>query len=275
MFGLNLGSGNKDGRASRLLYVWDAKVLPSNLEDGFYGKVTTNYNGHKFIFSTARIEVDTMFCSKKRKNLEETKPGQDTKEYLQCGGFGTYQSDFAGEMFNLTWGAITTRGVVVGEFINETQRWIGAMEDLVYYRADYLFGITLVNPANRVFYAPNSMLPDQHYDILAPYPKKLNKFYALVFPYSASLWPFVLGSLVIMSVTFPLVSYLQRKVQNLKNVLVCEQEIGVSSWFSFSALIGENMRGESVTYHRGSIRYKKGLKSPSLLDYKGYVHYHL
>ena len=256
MFGLNLGLGKKNGRASRLLYVWDAKDPPSNLEDGFYGKVTTNYNGHKFVLSTAIIDLDTMFCAKERKNLEETKPGQDTKEYLQCGGFDTYQSDFAGEMFNLTWGAIRTRGLVVDKFINETRRWSGAMEDLVYYRADYLFlGMSRQKPTNRLFYAPNSMLPDMCHDILAPYPKKLNKFYALIFPYSTSLWPFVLGSLVVMSITFPLVSYVQRKVENLQNIPVREQEKGVSSWFSLSALIGENIREESVAYHRGSIRY--------------------
>ena len=177
----------------------------------FIGKVTTNYNGHKFVVSSLRIDADYMFCAKERKSLEETKPVQDTKEYLQCGGFDTYQSDFAKEMFNLTWGAITTRGPFIGKFINKTQRWNGAMEDLVYYRADYVsFGIGRVNSANRIFYAPNSMMPYEQYEILAPYPKKLRKFYALIFPYSTSLWPFVLGSVVAMSIALPLVSWSYR-----------------------------------------------------------------
>ena len=56
---------------------------------------------------------------------------------------------------------------------------------------------------------------------------------------------FVFGSVALMSVILKIMTHLQRKMDasiNRRSNL----ETGVSAWFGFSALLGENMRNESA-----------------------------
>ena len=251
IFGLNLGLQNRTGNKARLLYIWDAKSQPSTLEDGFYGKVTGNYNGHKFVMSSPVISTEVLFCRNHPKPFRDNKLGEDSQEYLGCQGLDYKQAEFAMEMFNITWGAIAPKTVVVADFDNKTWRWIGVMEDVMYGSADYSFVTQLITPANRIFQPTFCSVKPRLIEIVAAAPEMLSKFNALAYPFSHNLWPFVLGSVAFLSFLFPILSYLQRKIDT-----ICKRprERGISVWFCFSALIGENLRDESITYHRFPLR---------------------
>ena len=64
---------------------------------------------------------------------------------------------------------------------------------------------------------------------------------------------------------------MQRKVDKLKG-LYPKDETGVSPWFSYVALLGENMRDETVAYHRPSVRLLIAIwVIPSFLLSAGYA----
>ena len=258
MFGRNLGIG-KTTRA-RFLYVWDMRNPPMTLEDGFYGGVTSNYQGHKFTMSAVNFGYLVLDCQKKIKTWEEVKPGEDSPDFLGCTGYEILQARLAMEMFNFTLGIVVDKeDMVFYDFDNKTRTWIGVRSNVLYNKADYTLSLNLISPANRLLKSSSNFQSHAKVDILSQAPKQLSKVYSLVYPYSAILWPFVLGTVVLMSVAFPFISYMIRVADKRLNRTDAIKEIGVSAWFSWSALVGENMRDESVTPHRLPIRILIGV----------------
>ena len=57
----------------------------------------------------SKVDFDLMFCKRKRKTYETVKPGEDSNEYLGCGGYDIEQLRFASEMFNFKYGIIASK----------------------------------------------------------------------------------------------------------------------------------------------------------------------
>ena len=82
------------------------------------------------------------------------------------------------------------------------------------------------------------MLKSNDYSIMTASPKKKSAIFAIVYPYEAILWPFVLVTIIVMSLVFKLVPVLQRKVDAIRGsrskcwkrhfILVCP--ICLSGW---------------------------------------------
>ena len=258
MFGRNLGIDSKT--KARFLYVWDVTHPPKTLEEEFYGGVTTNYRGHKFMMAGVDYGYIALHCGKSIKTFEEVKPGEDDPQYLGCSGYEAQQAGFMKDMFNLTWGIVVGKEkTILSAFNNKTRKWMGAMSGVVYSKTDYTLSMLLINPANRIFLTCPNFNAHTEVDILSQAPKKLSNVYSLVYPYSADLWPFVLGSVVLASAAFFVISKLTIMVDKRLNRAASQRDKGVSGWFGFSALVGENMREESVEPHTKPIRLLIGI----------------
>ena len=258
VFGLNLGIG-KSTKLAKLLYIWDVESPPSTLETGFYGNVTANYNGHKFKYcGTIFRHTYLFFCKNFLKTFGNVGPGQDGNDYLGCRGYEIYQLDFAAEMFNFTYGLAAPPSMLLEHYNNKTGEWSGILGALINGKVDVTILNLLNGGGNRIYYPANNMHPAVGVQIFSAAPKKLSKVLALVFPFEQTLWPFVLGAGVLMSTMFRIMTILHRKMdismkrQNL--------EKGASAMFGFSAMVGENMRGESAIYHRRSLRYARYIR---------------
>ena len=255
VFGLNLGATDKSSSKAKLLYIWDSKSPPMTLDEGFYGNVTRNFNGHKFMYCGSMIDFDLMFCKRKRKTYETVEPGEDSDQYLGCAGYDVEQLKFASEMFNFKYGIITSKGYGTKNFDNTTGRWEGILGELVYRKVDLTMTIFLQGDGNRLHYpviSPMNDSPGTSF-ILSAVPKKLPNVFAMVYPFGSILWISTIVTVIIMTVLFPLVSKVQKRMDIILHQRL-NREKEISAFFGFSALLGENMRGESVIYHKAPIR---------------------
>ena len=255
VFGLNLGAADKSSSKAKLLYIWDSKSPPMTHDGGFYGNVTRNFNAQKFMFCGSEVDVDLMFCKRKRKTYETVEPGKDSDEYLGCGGYDIEQLRFASEMFNFNYGIIASKGYGTNDFDNTTGRWKGVLGHLLYRRADLTMSIYLQGHGNRLRYPVISPMHDSPGSefILSAVPKMLPNVFAIVYPFGSILWISTIVTVIIMTILFPLVSKVQKRMDIILHQRL-NREKEISAFFGFSALLGENMRGESVTYHKGPIR---------------------
>ena len=243
---MNLSTG-------KLLYIWDERQKPTELEHGFYGNATTNYNGHKFTLSGTRYVLPLIYgCKNPMKTYNELRPGEDSINHLGCKGSEIKLMNFISEMFNFTWGMIAPDAITVDKFDNNTGLWVGLFQYVVYGKADLCTRLPTQSDGNRLLYTATILKADD-FSIITASPKKKSAIFAIIYPYEAILWPFVIVTTIVMSLVFKLVPALQRKVDAIRG-LDPNVEKGISSWFALSALLGENLRDESVVYHRPSVR---------------------
>ena len=254
MFGLSLGL-SLDFGISRFLYIWDAKDPPVTLHNGFYGTVTTNFRGHKFLFSVTRFPMDTFFCQKPIKSVEEVRPGEDSQAYLKCQGYEHEQHSMASAMFNLTWGIVAPdrRGFLA--FDNKTNTWTGTTSYVFYGKAD-LSSTLQKNRANRIHAPGTNLKPVETTTvIMAAAPKRISHLFAVTYPFKGLLWLCVAGFTILITAFMKILPQAQNKIHivRTRDSRIDERE-DVSMLFGFTALIGENMRDETSRYHSSSIR---------------------
>ena len=253
VFGLNLGATDKSSSKAKLLYIWDSKSPPMTLEGGFYGNVTRNFNAQNFMYCGSNSHFDLMFCKRKMKTYETVEPGEDGDEYLGCGGYDIEQLRFASEMFNFKYGIIRPKEY---GYDNTTGRWKGIIGEFFYRRADLTMSIYLQGHFNQLHYPVISPMNDSPGNsfILSAVPKKMSNVFAIVYPFGSILWIATIVTVIIMTILFPLVSKVQKRMDIILGQRL-NREKEISAFFGFSALLGENMRGESVIYHKRPIRY--------------------
>ena len=201
--------------------------------------------------SSSNFKNEYSYCDKPMKPIEEVKPWQDGQDYLKCRGIFINQIDAAAEMFNYTYGLVATKEFYLQHYNNVTDRWKGFLSYVIYGQADVSIVQLLAGDANLIHYAGNDMLKEPRRFIVAQYPKKLSNALAVLYPFEAKLWLIVLGVTIIMTITLRVLSGIQGKLVKGQDFT----EKGVSAWWCFTVLLGENSRNETVTYHRASIRY--------------------
>ena len=240
------------------MYIWNEKDKPTTMEEGFYSNVTRNYNGHKFMYVAFNVAIPSFYCTKPLKSFEEVQPGEDSLEESQCIGSEVLNLGFAKEMFNMSWGLIAPKYIKFtdpsySQIDNLTGRWNPNTYNnhLIYGKADISLFTPTDAPGNRILGGTKFIY--QPYFIFSAAPKKLSNVFAVIYPFEPILWPAIFLAATLMSIAFYILPNFQRTVDVIKG-LDPKKEKGVLIWFGYFALIGENMRQESIEYHRGPIR---------------------
>ena len=249
VYGRNLGI-QKRTTHSKFLYTWDENSPPLTVE-GFYGNVTTRYNGHKFSLM-AHLEIwEYTYCFVPLlRTLPRRRPRSNNKEKFRCDGIDVLNMEFGAEMFNYTFDIVATNLVETSKFDKKAQRFDGVVHFLVDGMADVSVVLATNEDFNRILYPSYNKEPSIRRYIFAAAPKPLPKAFSAIYPYEPILWPVVFAVVVLMSIIFKVTPLVEKKVNFGDN----KEDGGISLWYGFSSLFGQNMSKESSAYHKPSLR---------------------